>query len=289
MGRIPRRVGFDGALPGILGRRFLPLGRLARRRKPTRGSSTRPADRSGPPTPGWWTGPGWPAWGTEATTWAPGPARSGTTCGPWPGPPGVGHAAGAAGRPGPVPGPVAGPAAGPARPRALAGHAERAELRRLVEAWGGRAAVASAGSRMVRGFRLVLQEELSEPFARAFRLGPQRRFRAGFAGQSEGPLWALATQRPPNLLDPRFRHWDAQLLRAVDGDIARLTKDGAPGPVHLGPPEHPPDPAPPGPGPALPGPLAGHAAPAHPRRQPQMPRVQDRISGLPSACRLPGA
>ncbi len=111
-------------------------------------------------------------------------------------------------------------------PQALAGHAERAEFRRLVEAWGGRAAVASAGYRMVRGFRLVLQEELSGTFARAFRLGPQRRFRAGFAGQSEGPLWALATQRPPNLLDPRFRTWDDQLLRAVDETITRLTKDG---------------------------------------------------------------
>jgi len=100
-------------------------------------------------------------------------------------------------------------------------------MRRLVADWGGRAAVASPGYRLVRGFRLVLREELSDTFARAFRQGPERRFRAGFLGQDEGPLWALASQRPPNLLDPRFRTWDEQLLHAADQVIVRLTKDGS--------------------------------------------------------------
>lgn len=112
-------------------------------------------------------------------------------------------------------------------PAALAGHAQRAEMRRLVEAWGGRAAVDSAGYRLVRGFRLVLQEQLSDTFARAFRESPERRFRAGFLGQSEGPLWALASQRPAHLLDPRFKTWDEAFLAAVDEVIRRLTKDGA--------------------------------------------------------------
>jgi penicillin amidase len=111
-------------------------------------------------------------------------------------------------------------------PQALAGHPRRAELRRLAEDWGGRAEVASAGYRMVRGFRIVLMEELAEPFFRLYRLNGERRFKVGWAGQSEGPAWALATQRPPHLLDPRYQTWDEQLLHAVDATIDRIAKDG---------------------------------------------------------------
>ena len=113
-------------------------------------------------------------------------------------------------------------------PEAVRQDPKRAELRRLVAGWGGRAAPESVGYRLVRGFRLVLQEQIGATFARAFRLHDERRFQAGFAGQSEGPLWALVTRRPANLLDPRFPDWDRQLLAAVDATIARLTLDGTP-------------------------------------------------------------
>lgn len=112
-------------------------------------------------------------------------------------------------------------------PAATAGHPRREEVRRLVADWGGRAAVDSAGYRLVRGFRLVLQESLSDTFARAFRKGPEERFRPGLMGQAEGPLWALASQRPAHLLDPRYRSWDEQFLAAVDEVVARLTRDGS--------------------------------------------------------------
>ncbi|MGA2083796.1 MAG: penicillin acylase family protein [Holophaga sp.] len=111
-------------------------------------------------------------------------------------------------------------------PDTLRGHPRRAEFRRLAEDWGGKAAVDSAGYRMVRGFRMVLMEELAEPFFRAYRLNGERRFKVGFVGQAEGPAWALATQRPPNLLDPRYKTWDEQLLHAVDTTIERILKDG---------------------------------------------------------------
>jgi penicillin amidase len=88
--------------------------------------------------------------------------------------------------------------------------------------------VDSAGYRIVRGFRMVLQEQVAEPFARAYRHGSERRFKVGFLGQSEGPLWALVTERPAHLLDPRYRDWDAQLLAAVDTVIDRLTRNGTP-------------------------------------------------------------
>jgi penicillin amidase len=112
-------------------------------------------------------------------------------------------------------------------PEAVRRDPRRAELRRLVAGWGGRAAPESAGYRIVRGFRMVLQEQVSAAFARAFRLNGERRFKAGLISQGEGPLWALVSQRPAHLLDPRFKDWDAQLLAAVDTVIDRLTLDGA--------------------------------------------------------------
>jgi penicillin amidase len=111
-------------------------------------------------------------------------------------------------------------------PGAVAQDPRRAEMRRLVQDWGGRAAVDSAGYRLVRGFRLTVQEEAAAPFTRAFRLDGARRFKVGFVGQGEGPLWALVTQRPQHLLDPRYRSWDELLLLAADATIARITRDG---------------------------------------------------------------
>jgi len=112
-------------------------------------------------------------------------------------------------------------------PEALRQDPRRAEFRRLVEGWGGRAAVASAGYRMVRGFRLVLMQRLAASFAAAYPAGEDRRFKLGWFAQGEGPAWALVTQRPPHLLDPAFRTWDEALLAAVDATIEQLTRNGA--------------------------------------------------------------
>jgi penicillin amidase len=60
--------------------------------------------------------------------------------------------------------------------QAVRGHPRRAEMRRLVAGWGGRAAPDSAGYRLVRGFRMVLQGQVAEPFERAYRLNGERRF-----------------------------------------------------------------------------------------------------------------
>jgi penicillin amidase len=113
-------------------------------------------------------------------------------------------------------------------PEAIGRDPRRAELRRLVQDWGARADVDSAGYRMVRGFRLVVLEQAEAPFAQAFKTKgkDEDRFRVGFTGQAEGPVWALVTQRPPHLLDPRFKDWDAFLLQAADTVIARLTRGG---------------------------------------------------------------
>lgn len=100
-------------------------------------------------------------------------------------------------------------------PEAIQGHPRRAELRRLLEStWTGHASVGSVAYRMVRGFRGELMEQVftsltaQEDWPEEKRFGPTQQF--------EGPLWRLVTERPVHLLDPKFKTWNEQLLAAAD-------------------------------------------------------------------------
>lgn len=107
----------------------------------------------------------------------------------------------------------------------------RAEARRLAEGWSGRASVDSVGYRIVRAFRRRVARAALEPLLAPCReadprfeyLGrrPNRGIR-----QWEGPLWALVTERPPHLLDPRFSSWEELLLDSLDGVVEELTQHG---------------------------------------------------------------
>jgi penicillin amidase len=100
-------------------------------------------------------------------------------------------------------------------PEALAKDPRRRELRRLVAGWTGHASVDSAGYRLVREFRLKLLAQVFEPLlAPCKRVNPDFDYR--FIQQSEGPLWRLVTEQPMHLLDPRFRNWQESLTAAVD-------------------------------------------------------------------------
>jgi penicillin amidase len=102
--------------------------------------------------------------------------------------------------------------------------AARAELRGVVsETWNGRAAVDSAAYRIVREFRARVGELAFAPLtARIRELQP------AYAPPpaSEGPLWALVTQRPDNLLDPKFKTWTELLEAAADGVAADAKNAG---------------------------------------------------------------
>jgi penicillin G amidase len=109
----------------------------------------------------------------------------------------------------------------------------REEARRLVAAWGGRAAVESVGYRIVRAFRNRVADEVLVPLVAPCRaadpsfdyLGRVEHKKA--YGQWEGPLWALLSARPKHLLSPRFESWDALLVRALDAVLDELTEHGA--------------------------------------------------------------
>ena len=92
----------------------------------------------------------------------------------------------------------------------------RRELRRAVEAtWTGRASVDSAAYRAVREFRAHVAELAFVPLLQRLRqVDPEYPFNG--ARTYEGALWALVSERPLHLLDPRFAKWDDLLVAAAD-------------------------------------------------------------------------
>jgi penicillin amidase len=113
-------------------------------------------------------------------------------------------------------------------PEATAASEPRATLRRLVEEdWTGRASVDSVGFRMVRGFRLFLTGEVFGALTAGCKEADDR-FSYWSLNQIEGALWALVTERPLHLLDPRFESWDEQLLSAIDAMLERFAREEGP-------------------------------------------------------------
>ncbi|MEP7009045.1 MAG: penicillin acylase family protein [Acidobacteriota bacterium] len=101
-------------------------------------------------------------------------------------------------------------------PEALAGHPERAEMRRLLETtWTGKASIDSAAYLIVRNFRSnLLDQVFSAITARCKAADPN--FNFWQFNQLEGPLWEMVQKRPAHLLDPKFKSWDEQFLAAID-------------------------------------------------------------------------
>ncbi len=101
----------------------------------------------------------------------------------------------------------------------VADHPQRAEFRRLVADWGARAAVDSAGYRLVRAYRLETLRLVMDGL-----LSPVREIQPGFVlrwhSQLERPVWQAINERPAHLLNPAFASWDALLLAAVAETIA---------------------------------------------------------------------
>ncbi len=111
-------------------------------------------------------------------------------------------------------------------PQAVAADARRRELRRLVETtWTGRASIDSVAYRAVRGFRSFLEEQVFTALTGQGNVPEEERF--GPTEQFEGPLWRLVTERPAHLLDPKLESWDEQLLAAVDALLDYYARQGA--------------------------------------------------------------
>jgi penicillin amidase len=104
---------------------------------------------------------------------------------------------------------------------AMGGRGRRREMRDLVErSWTGRASIDSVGYRLVKEFRQEVRNQTFEPLV-ARCAAADERFDLGEMRQLEGPLWRLVTEKPLHLLDPRFKSWDEALLAAADAVLAR--------------------------------------------------------------------
>lgn len=119
-------------------------------------------------------------------------------------------------------------------PEAVDGHPDRAEARRLIDDWGGRASVGSAGYRLVQRIRDEIAVSafaaLLTPAARVVEMEPRQlaRFEYMYRFRDEAPLWRLVTERPEHLKDPQHESWQEQLLAAVDAVLERTAERGTP-------------------------------------------------------------
>jgi penicillin amidase len=109
---------------------------------------------------------------------------------------------------------------------ALAADPRREEFRDHVRNWGGRAATGSVGFRLVRLFRAKTIDAIFEPLTAPCRaVDPD--FRLARLEFCEGPAWRLVSQKPAHLLNPKYKTWDEQLLAVVDEIITEATADHA--------------------------------------------------------------
>ncbi len=99
----------------------------------------------------------------------------------------------------------------------LAGHPQRAELRRVVADWKPNASVDSAGFRLVRAWRVFLLDEVFEQLtAQAKAAAPAVSF---YSNQWEGALWVLLAEQPPHLLPSQHASWHDWMLKMADFTI----------------------------------------------------------------------
>jgi penicillin amidase len=114
-------------------------------------------------------------------------------------------------------------------PEAVDGHAERADLRRILERdWSGRAAPDSAAYAFVHRVRDLLSERvIAFVLSECYEADPT--FDYATVRRREGPLWRMVTEKPPHLLDPQYSTWDELIVSTIDQVIADTkAKDSTP-------------------------------------------------------------
>jgi len=111
-------------------------------------------------------------------------------------------------------------------PENVESHPGRGALRRLIEQSPLRASVDSVGYRLLWEYRLrVVQAVIGTLTSRCRKADPQ--FLLKNLHALEQPTWALLSQRPIHLLDPRYASWNELLLSLVDQMLADESADGA--------------------------------------------------------------
>jgi penicillin amidase len=105
---------------------------------------------------------------------------------------------------------------------AIRDHPGRAEFRRLVSQWDGRAGTESVGYRLVRTWHDGTQAAVWQMLLTGLAVPPSDAFDP--PAQFEGPLWQLVSARPLNLLAKRYASWQEFLLAQVDAASVDLQR-----------------------------------------------------------------
>ena len=100
-----------------------------------------------------------------------------------------------------------------------------AEYRRLVEDWIPRATPESVGYRLVRAFRLEVEQRVFHALMSSVRAAYGDDVRLRLSNQFEAPLWSLVIKQPQHMLPADYDSWDAFLLAAVRENIRYFAEE----------------------------------------------------------------
>lgn len=101
----------------------------------------------------------------------------------------------------------------------VAGDPELAEYRRLAQDWIPRAVPESVGYRLVRAFRLEVENRVFSALMAPVRAEYGDDVTLRKSNQFEAPLWSLVTERPIHMLPAGYDDWNQFLLAAVKRNI----------------------------------------------------------------------
>ena len=106
----------------------------------------------------------------------------------------------------------------------LRDHPARGAIFDAVNHWSGRASIDDAGYRIVRAFRGAVQDDIYDGLITAARQkSPDAKFRP--AARFEDTAWRIMTSQPDNLLNPKYKSWNAQILGSLDRSLELLAKE----------------------------------------------------------------
>jgi penicillin amidase len=100
-----------------------------------------------------------------------------------------------------------------------------AEYRQLVDDWIPRAAPESVGYRLVRAFRLEVEQRVFHALTASVRAAYGEDVRLRLSNQFEAPLWSLVTRQPWHMLPADYDSWNEFLLAAVRENVRYFTEE----------------------------------------------------------------
>ena len=105
-------------------------------------------------------------------------------------------------------------------PASVKDQPRRAEFRKQLESWSGRADVDSVAYRLVRSYHSHVEQAVWKMIGQALQIPPEDS--KILPPQFEQPLWQLVHEQPLHMLAAEYPGWREFLLTTVDGTIADL-------------------------------------------------------------------